>query len=184
MSGADWVGAVAGVGGAAVAGVACWWAWRSAQAAKESAESAAETVRIERGRDHLALAPPQPASIELKMKREGQVYRLYATVSAPRTYRLRADIVHRDGNIVAASDLPLQLHANQPRTFHVEDLTHQEADTTVAMIRFKAWPPGLSDEGVVGWTCRCGRPTEDVQGPSHWSWEVPVEYTPWSLGIY
>lgn len=188
---ADDVRTAATVGSVLVASTAVWFARRSSKSAAESArnskrsadnsersaDTAGEALKLQRRQRHEALAPAKPAAIETTQRETATAGgSAFGTFTVGRDYRVRAERVFRGGGTSRLS-LDLVLRASEVHEFEVDRMAPDREDLDVVEIKFHFWPPVESDP-VEHWTCPCGLPTNDEDGPGHWFFTVPVKPPP------
>lgn len=198
MSTSDWIALAALLVAIIGTASATFYARRSAKTAEGAAESArksaAEAAALtaieadrrveEKEAAHDRQGPVPPAEIELEFKPNRNVGgghgSLFATITAPRGYRVQAQAVYDNGTRTGTG-LGTTVKPNQPEEFFVEHWHPDQTEPKTKELWIRFWPP-LEPDGLDVWTCPCGRPTGESLGgasgndPGHWEWRVPVVF--------
>ena len=149
---------------------------RSGRAEDCANKIAAQQLDLEHGDRHDARGPVLPAAIstELRESRQGH-YFLVGEITVQRDYRVRGEAVSGSARWPLALDLVLQ--AGRSYSIEVEKWPSGKKRPQARELELKFWPP-LEGDGVVAWSCRCGRPAfqGDGSGPGHWEVSMEVEY--------
>lgn len=167
------IGAIGGIGGPVVALIA-------RRDSRQSAQEAAKVSQIDADRQHDELRPEAPAEIVAGL-RDGA---LFGSILVQRDYHVVAEGYYStDAKHQLA--LPLLLRAKQQQPFHIEDWFPDSTTPKTKEIVFKFWPPAAGSDSASPWACRCERPSgDDIGGPGHWEWRVPVVYRDLSNNIH
>jgi hypothetical protein len=157
----------------------------SAVAADRSATQAERASTLSSDRRHDELHPRLPGELATELDGGlGGTQNLFATITVPRDYRVRAVVRYPQAYGQAERDLglPVVLHAGQPHRFHIEQWPPDRDRPEATEVFFRFWPPTDAD-GVQRWACPCSRPADSDSTDGHWEVRARILQPPWHGAI-